>query len=254
MIDLHTHILPGVDDGSGSMEESLTMAEMASYAGTEILVATPHSNQIGRFENYYNRGLADRFKHLEESVKAEDIPLIMVRGMEIFATDDMRERIQRGELISLNASDYYLVEFPFGAAPEWIQARLMDIISLGKIPLIAHPERYYCAQDQPEYIYHWLTMGCLTQMNKGSMFGRFGKHAQELADLMLRYRLVTVISSDAHSPIQRTPHMGEAWDYVADKIGMNWAFRLFERNGERILRNERVPRHWHRPGRQKRLY
>ena len=254
MVDLHTHILPGVDDGSGSIEESLAMAEMASYAGTEILVATPHSNQKGRFENYYDKKMADRFTRLEEAVKAAGIPLIMVRGMEIMATDDMKERIIRKELISLNASSYYLVEFPFDAPPEWIQDRLNDILSLDKIPLIAHPERYYCAQDRPEYIYDWLKMGCLTQMNKGSMFGRFGRHAKDLAELMLRYRLVTVIGSDAHSPIQRTTHMGEAWDYVAEKMGMNWAFRLFERNGEKILRDEVVPRHWHRPERRRRYY
>jgi len=113
MIDLHTHILPGLDDGSPDMEESLAMAELAVEGGVHTLVATPHSNQRGRFENYTSVKLRSAFDDFRKAVEDRNLPLRVLPGMEIFCTDDIRILIESGFLTGLNHSDYYLIEFPF---------------------------------------------------------------------------------------------------------------------------------------------
>ncbi len=240
MIDIHTHILPGVDDGSQSVRESTAMARMAWSSGTRVVVGTPHSNQRGRFENYYTKDFRARFKSLRRQLEEKGIPLTILSGMEIMASDDMREKIRDGALISINRSAYYLVEFPFDSAPGWISDRLSDIYAVSGIPVIAHPERYFCVQDHPVLLYDWMKEGAELQMNKGSLFGRFGRPAYRLAQLMLRHRLVTCIGSDAHSHLMRTPHMAEARRYVSRRYGEDMAQTLFEHNPGRILANEPI--------------
>lgn len=254
MIDLHAHILPGLDDGAGDIEDSLGLAELALESGVDTLVATPHSNQTGRFENYYTEELKKAYTGFCQLLDKEKLPLRVLPGMEIFASEDMGEKIRRGALVGLNHSDYYLVEFPFDAEPGWIGERLEDILDEGKIPLIAHPERYFCAQDYPILIYEWLQMGCRTQMNKGSVFGKFGRHAAKLAETMLENDLVTCVSSDAHSPYARTTYMADVRSYLRDKKGEDAAFVLLEGNARRIISNRSTAQHGRPPRRKRRFF
>lgn len=254
MIDLHAHILPGLDDGSEDMGDSLEMAELALEGGVDIVAATPHSNQPGRFENYYTEDFRREYETFCRRLKDEGIPLKILPGMEIFASEDLKERILGGSVIGLNLSDYYLVEFPFDADPYWIGNCLEDILETEKIPLIAHPERYFCAQDYPQLIYEWLQMGCLIQMNRGSVFGRFGRHAAHLANIMLENDLVTCMASDAHSPYERTTFMGDLRDYLTDQWGEETAYRLLEENPRRIIRNRSIAVHGRRPERKRRFF
>lgn len=254
MIDLHAHILPGLDDGAGELEDSLGLAELALEGGVDILVATPHSNQTGRFENYNTEELRKAYKDFCEILEQEKLPLKVLPGMEIFASEDMQERIMDGSLTGLNDSDYYLVEFPFDADPYWIGDRLEEILETGKTPLIAHPERYFCAQDYPALVYEWLQMGCRTQMNKGSIFGKFGRHAAQLADIMLTYGLVTCVASDAHSPYARTTYMGDIQDYLADRMGEEITYQLLESNPRKIIYNRKIAVHGRRPERRRRFF
>ena len=254
MIDLHAHILPGLDDGARDMEDSLGLAELALEGGVDTLVATPHSNQIGRFENYYTEELKKAYTDFCETLDREKLPLKVLLGMEIFASPDMGRKIRQSSLVGLNHSDYYLVEFPFDAEPGWIGERLADILDEGKTPLIAHPERYYCAQDYPLLIYEWIRMGCRTQMNKGSIFGKFGRHAAKLADIMLENGLTTCISSDAHSPYARTTYMADVRSYLRDRMGEDTAFVLLEGNARRIITNRSIAQHGRPPRRKRRFF
>lgn len=247
MIDLHAHILPGLDDGSESTDESLDMAELALSSGVDTIVATPHSNQLGRFENYYGDGLKRVYRHLKRELERQRIPLKLYLGMEIFSSYDLAERIRRGMMTGLNASRYYLVEFEFDEHPAVIEESLRDILSVGKVPLIAHPERYFCVQDYPAFVYDWLKIGCFTQINKGSLFGRFGGRAGYAAERLLSNDLVTCVASDAHSPQVRTTFMADARDYLEEQFGEEAWHRLMVDNPGRIIRNEAVPRHGRRP-------
>ena len=254
MIDLHTHILPGLDDGSDDIEESVAMAELALEGGTRRLVATPHSNQSGRFENYFSAELVKAFEEFEKAVREKNMPLKLYRGMEIFASWDVAEKIADGRLIGLGDSDYYLIEFPFGAEPDEIGDILESVLAIGKIPLIAHPERYFCVQYHPDILYEWMKMGCLSQINKGSLFGKFGRGAAKTAEILLDFDLVTCIASDAHSAFVRTPYMEEIQEAVEERYDRGYAEALLYEHPKAVLDNQRIPFWGRQPVRKRRIF
>lgn len=242
MIDIHCHILPGIDDGSESLEDSLIMAEMAVKSGVQVLAATPHSNQEDFFENYETESLRKLYLDLEAELRREKIPLQIVRGMEIFSSGDMIEKIKKGRLISLNSSRYYLIEFPFDSPPWVIQNVVEDVLKLGSTPVIAHPERYYCVQDNPNYLFEWRMMGALAQMNKSSVLGRFGSHTAKAAEVLLECNMITCIASDAHRPYVRTTDMREIEEFLEDYFPMEYRDLLMEHNPGCILQNRSLPK------------
>lgn len=251
MIDLHTHILPGVDDGAETMDEAIEMAELALDSGTKAIVVTPHSNQSGRYENYMSLPLKNIFEELCHKLAREQIPLKLYFGMEIFASESMASKMLNQQLIGLNAGNTYLIEFPFDADPEWIEGRLEEVQDLGKRLLIAHPERYFCVQDYPELVYEWISRGCLTQLNKGSMLGRFGRDVYRTAKTLLDNGLVSCVASDAHSPYQRTAYMKDAREYLEEKYGVEYAGLLLWENPLRILNDADIAPHGRVPERRK---
>lgn len=240
MIDIHTHILPGIDDGAENLSEALEMAKISRNSGVDVIVATPHCNMKGIFENFYDDEWDARLKVLRSSLEEENISLQILSGMEIYASMDVAEKIERGRLLPLNGSKYYLMEFPFDADPFWMDDVLDSVLQLDKIPLIAHPERYYCVQDEPMILYEWMQQGCVSQLNRGSVFGRFGRHAKSTADLLLNYGLVTCIASDAHSSRQRTTFMGDIKEYLYREYGRAYTEDLLYRNPKRLIADEYI--------------
>ena len=254
MIDIHAHILPNLDDGSESLEESLEMAELAVESGVEIMAATPHSNQMGRFENFQSVQLEQSFEQLRETLKREKIQLQILKGMEIWASDDIVQKIKNKQLGGINGTAYYLVEFPFDADPWWIRECLEEIFEIGNIPLIAHPERYFCVQDYPELVYEWVQNGCVTQMNKGSVLGRFGRSVMKTAHILLKNDLISCMASDAHRSYMRTPYMREAKEELIRLGGYEFAWYLTEKNPERIIRNQQISLHGRRPEKRRKYF
>ena len=240
MIDIHTHIMPGIDDGSDNFEESLAMAELAWDSGVDTIVVTPHSNVPGSFKNYDSPDWRKLFQQLQEYLKDNDCDIKLVPGTEIYATEDVVEKIKRGDLMSINHSRYYLIEVPFDADPYWAEEIWESVLALGKIPIIAHPERYFCIQDNPAILYEWMKMGCLSQMNKGSVFGRFGRTVKRTAEVLLDHNLITCAASDAHSPYMRTTFMADIRDYLADVYGERRMERLLYSNPKRILEDQPI--------------
>ncbi len=243
MIDLHLHILPDLDDGSRDMEESLIMADIAAGSGVDTLVATPHSNQRGRFENYCSRELDEAFNQLRRELKRARIPITLLKGMEIMADPGLGQLIRRGQVMGLNHSRYFLMEVPFDAPPGYILACLESALDAGVIPLIAHVERYFCVQRDPMLIYDWRRMGCLIQVNKGSFFGRFGPGAEKTAKLLMGADLITCVASDAHGPDRRTPWMGDIWDFLCARMGEGYAREVLFARPAMILDDRRLPMH-----------
>lgn len=247
MIDLHTHILPGLDDGSPDLETSVLMAAVAAESGVTHLVATPHSNQRGAFENYASPALQVRFDCLRTAVCEAGIPLELSLGMEIFGTGDVPRLLREGRLLTLNGGRYLLIEFGFHEDPLRIERLLGDLLAAGYWPVVAHPERYYGLQRMPNYLFDWANRGIVLQVNKGSLFGRFGRGAQALAAAMLERGLVGCVASDAHGPDVRTPDLAGAWDYLAERCSEEMARCLLEDNPWRILRSEPLPEGRFRP-------
>lgn len=166
MIDLHSHILPELDDGSQSLEESLAMARMAVQSGVTVMVATPHCMD-DRAQQVYAA-----WRLLREALRDTEIPLKLYLGMEIFGTADTVRLLRAGRLFPLNGSQYPLIEFSFRSTGEEETQILYQVLRAGYRPLVAHPERYGYVRENPELINLWTKMGCLLQINRGSQIGR----------------------------------------------------------------------------------
>ena len=240
MIDIHTHILPEIDDGATSMEEAYEMALMAVRSGVKILAATPHSNQRMEFSDEELRRQEKAFAELEQLLLQEKVPLKIYRGMEIWSSIDMVEKIKMGKLLTLNQTPYTLIEFAFDEEPWWIEAMIGELQGVGLVPILAHPERYYCVQDDPELLEEWRMQGALAQMNKGSVLGRFGKAVERTAEVLLRKQHFTCIASDAHHAHVRTTDMKELHRYLQRYYSLEEQDRLLRQNPLSILRGKKL--------------
>ena len=240
MIDLHTHILPGVDDGAPDLETSVLMAAVAAESGVTHLVATPHSNQRGAFENYASQALQVRFDCLCAAVREAGIPLELSLGMEIFGTGDVPKLLREGRLLTINGGRYLLIEFGFHEDPLRIERLLDQLLAAGYWPVVAHPERYYGLQRMPNYLYDWVNRGVVLQVNKGSFFGSFGKPAAKTAHWCLRTGCFHLVGSDAHSPYRRTTRMDDVYEFLADRTSAAVADFLLQDNPARILQDQSV--------------
>ena len=239
MIDIHTHVLPGVDDGSKSIEMSLEMVRMAYETGVDTIVCTPHC-MLGIYNNYASDQLEGKFLLLKEAVYESGIPVHIKKGMEVLLSSDFEELIENKKVWTLNSSDYLLVEFSFDESPEYCDEALEKITEKGYTPIIAHPSRYYFVQDNPQIVYNWYQKGYGIQVNKGSLLGSFGRREKETANRLIRHGVVTCVASDAHRSNIRTTRMEELQDYLADRYGEEYMYMLMEENPSRILDNKRM--------------
>lgn len=235
-IDIHTHILPGLDDGSPDMEVSLEMAEQAVRSGVSHLVMTPHCNVPGMFDNFNDddviRGRMEAFK---KQVAEAGIMLTLYTGMEVFGTPEVPDYLREGRLLTINDTRYLLIEFPFSGSPYYATDILEEICCMDYVPIVAHPERYEYVQKDPELVDYWIRMGCGTQVNKGSVLGRFGRDPYYCVNQLLDEGMVSCIASDAHHSEWRTAYMDEVRKTLSKKYGSDYTDFLTRMNPERIL-------------------
>jgi len=235
MVDLHCHILPEVDDGAASPEESCAMAELAAESGVTDICATPHCNVPGGPENLDSPALRRVFVDFARLLQAREIPVRLHAGMEVFVTPDTPELLRQGKLLTLGGSRYLLTEFGFDESPEYVCDMLSALRSEGVTPVIAHPERYRFVQADRKLLSRWVREGYVLQINKGSLFGMFGRRAAETAHWCLGEGCVHLIASDAHSPFRRTTRLRDVWEYAADLDSPAIADFLLRDNPARIL-------------------
>lgn len=241
MIDLHCHILPGVDDGADSLEAACQMARLAAQSGVTTIVATPHCNLPDHTDNYRSETLLKKFDALARLMQHYDIPVQILPGAEVLARDNLMELLKNGSLITLNHSRYLLVEFFFGELPQTMCAVLDELSSAGVVPVVAHPERYEAVQRDPMLVVNWFRSGYIIQVNKGSILGRLGRHAQKTASWLLREGLVHVIASDAHHTAYRTPYMRTLVQTLQAYYPTPYLRLLLEKNPRRIIENRLIP-------------
>jgi len=234
MIDIHSHILPGLDDGSGSLAESLAMARMAVDSGITAMVATPHC-MGSRTEE-----VLESWRLLAQALKENHIPLKLYPGMEIYGTADTLRLLKEGKLMTLNDSRYPLVEFDFRSRGERETGILRELCGAGYRPIVAHPERYAYVWRDAELINGWYRMGCLMQVNRGSLLGRFGHHAQAMAVELVERGFAAAVATDAHSCRSRAPWMRDVREMLTQEISTLCARTLLRDNPGRILRDEQL--------------
>ena len=143
-------------------------------------------------------------------------------------------------MLPLNETDYFLMEFSFGIEQEEMDELIDGVMELGVTPIIAHPERYQCVQESARGIFYWMEQGCLTQVNRGSIFGRFGERAKICADHLLSKRMVTCIASDAHKPYERTTYMADIKEYMEDHYSFEYSKKLLYDNPKKIFEGKKI--------------
>ena len=237
MFDIHCHICYGCDDGADSLDTAVKMAELALEKGTKAIAATPHCNIPGSFTNFWSGEFETKLDLLRAALAERGTEIGIFPGQEIFCTSRTPQLLESGELITLNNSRYPLVEFDFYEFSDSVYDKLRSLVSHGYVPVVAHPERYAFVSEESGAASAMKSIGCLLQINKGSLDGRFGMQAYIAASEMLGGRLADVIASDAHSPYMRTPDMSHIHEKICEEYSYEYADLLFSGNPERILEN-----------------
>lgn len=242
MIDLHAHILPGIDDGAADIYETLEMAAIAVESGVTKIVATPHCNVPGYFDNRFGKAYVDAYGKALDAIQREGIPLEILPGAEAFATYDLPDLLANRRVMPLNRSKYILMEFAFDEEPDFANDVLKRAKAVGVRPVIAHAERYQFVQDNLQMVREWVRKGYVIQANKGSFMGRFGVQAEKTAYQMLDKGWLSVIASDAHGVAQRTPYMMDAYEHLRQRYSEKELDILFHKNPERICEDRPILR------------
>ena len=215
MIDLHSHILPGIDDGAQSIEEALAMARVASADGITQIVSTPHD--VGWDEAWRNPPTG--VEELQEQLDRHAIPLRVLPGLEVRIALDTPAGARDGQVMTLNDSRYLLVELPFNHYPPYVEHVLFELQVSGFVPILAHPERCSVLAGNAETLFRLVERGVLVQVTAASIAGEFGPAVEALTKLLLEHRLAHIIASDAHSSGLRPPVLSDAVHIAANWIG-----------------------------------
>lgn len=239
MIDIHSHVLPMVDDGAASVETALNMLDDAYCDGTRKIVLTPHYARSYGFINP-KREIADRVSELKSIVENEGIPIQIYSGCEYLMEGPKTFDKDFQDIATINNSRYLLTEFYFDAQETEILRGISAIKEKNLIPILAHPERYECIQKYSENVKYYIQEGALLQMNKGSVLGEYGKNVQNTAIKILEQNGYTFAGSDAHHFVHRNTHMYLAYKFVYDYFGMEYAQKLFKENPENMLEDKDI--------------
>lgn len=218
MIDLHCHILPGVDDGPESQDESLSMARKAVEDGIYAIVATPHTlNGI-----YINpvKEVTLRVAALQEALSKNHIKLQVYAGADVHLCPHMLDHIESGDAGTVNnAGKHIILEFPSQIVPPGVKDEIFSLKLNGITPIISHPERNSAIQHDIDILYELIRMGALSQVTAMSITGDFGEMALQCSERLLKHRLVHIIASDAHSSDSRPPILSQAVEAAAEIMG-----------------------------------
>ncbi|WP_229506147.1 tyrosine-protein phosphatase [Paenibacillus sp. 1001270B_150601_E10] len=238
MIDIHTHILPELDDGSASLEMSLSMARMASSQGIRHMIATPH-HRNGRYVNDAAH-IRDAASRLNAELELREIPLRIHEGQEIRVYKELLDDIVQAQTLAmLNHSRYILLELPSTSVPPNILDLIYELRLLGKVPVLAHPERNAELLEAPDKLVRIIEAGMLCQITSQSLQGTFGKKIKAMAWQLCKQQHVHVIASDCHNDGNRPPDLHLAYQLIESKLGLNYVEYLLS-NASRVLHNLEV--------------
>jgi protein-tyrosine phosphatase len=241
MIDLHCHILPGLDDGAKTLDEALEMVRIAESEGIKTIVATPHLFR-GNFATRDFVSIEEKRRELSEALKENNISVEVLAGAEVHISHNLIDEIRksRGNLV-LNGSSYMFVEFPSEHIYSGVKNLFFDLMSEGIIPIIAHPERNSVFIQNPGILYDLISMGALAQANSGSFSGLYGDKSAEFVLRLLEWNLIHFVASDGHSPHSIPPRLSEAVKKAEALVGKERASALVNDNPRAVLEDKEMP-------------
>ncbi|AJD28841.1 CpsB/CapC family capsule biosynthesis tyrosine phosphatase [Clostridium botulinum] len=250
MIDIHSHIMPSVDDGANDLDYSLKMLKMAEESGTKKIVATPHY-YMGRYEEkYFN--IKKHLEQLNEISKKNNINIEIFLGQEVLIHKKTIEFYEVGYIGTINNTSYMLVEFPMTTWENYYMDVLYELKVRGINPIIAHPERYKFIHENICNINKFIDEEYLVQINTGSIEGIFGKDVQKISKEFIKNKICNFIGSDAHSLNIRNPDMNKG-----AKIIKTMDKSLYDEiiiNSNNLLENKEIIRSYNKIERKKNIF
>jgi len=239
MVDIHHHLLPGLDDGSPNLETSVAMARMAWEDGITHVVATPHASGSWEFNPGEN---AAKLSTLRETLAEESIPLAVATGCDFHLSyDNIKDAVANPRKYTVNATQYLLVELPDVGLSPHLGEILFELRVAGMVPILTHPERNPTLQRDFKRLEAWMRDGLLVQVTANSVLGQMGKAAEQMAHKLLADRWVHFLATDAHNLERRPPKMRAACELVAKRYGADYAELLCTGNPTAVFEDKPLP-------------
>jgi len=238
VIDIHCHILPGIDDGASSIEESIFMVKEGYEDGIHTIVATPH-----HMNGIYNNEKEDILTYvdlLNQRVQQEGLNVTILPGSEIHIYGEFLEDLKSDRLLTFNDKNKYIfLEFPYYRIPENANRLIFEILVSGHIPIIPHPERNKDLQNNPDKLYQFVKQGAITQLTASSLLGLFGMSTQKFSLQIIEHNLAHVIASDSHGIGKRGVKLKEAYQYIKNEFGTS-IVNQYQSNAEMIIQGKGI--------------
>ena len=238
MIDFHSHILPNIDDGSRSIEETFNLIKEAKEVGFEGIVLTSHY-----IEGYYETDVPERdvwVNAIKENLNTKGIDIDLYLGNEIYISENMMDLLINNKASTINNTCYVLFEMPLNAEPMDLYNVIYSLQENKLIPVLAHPERYKFVQKEPELIYDLIEKGVLMQANYGSILGQYGESAQMIVRKFFENNMIHFLGSDVHRQNTIYKNIPRALDAISEIIGEEKLRELTTTNPKLALNNKRI--------------
>ena len=238
MIDFHTHILPNIDDGSRSIEETFNLIKEAKNVGFEAIISTSHY-----IEEYYETNAPERevwINAIYENLQAKNIDINLYLGNEIYLSENIIKLLEEGKASTINDTSYVLFEMPLNAEPMNLYDVIYEMMQYKLVPILAHPERYSFVQKEPELIYDLIEKGVLMQANFGSILGIYGEKAQMIVRKFFESNMIHFLGTDVHRQNSIYPKVPEALVEITRIIGDEKVKELTKINPRLVLHNKKI--------------
>ena len=225
MYDMHSHILPGIDDGPRNKNESLELIIAASRSGIQTLIATPHMKDVN--EKRSVRYAQEVLRLLQQDVKSLNLSISLKMGMENHLAPNTPDMFKAGKSLTINSTNFALIELPFFGYPDYVDDTLQELQQNGITPVLAHPERIELIQNNPAKLEQFVNQGMISQVTSGSLIGQFGKEVKSFTEMLVIKGMAHVMSSDCHRPFgRRAPDL---------HVGYQAAYRLIGEAKSKML-------------------
>lgn len=238
IIDIHSHILPYVDDGAKDIEQAINMLKIACSEGIRKIIATPHYH-IGRMMANKAR-CEESIVLLRKKIEELGLELELYLGNEIYYHAEAMEKVNAKSVMSMADSSYVLFEFSPSVDISTIYKGINDAIMEGYVPIIAHFERYNCLADKIKKCEELVGMGALLQVNASSVLGEQGIRTKKYIKKLMKKNLISFVASDAHEDVHRVPKLKECYLYVQKKFGEDYARKIFYDNQNELINDGRI--------------